>query len=91
MMEEPKMLKGFSLLEWAKWAKKPPPLINWPKILKKLSPLIQIPLERLTFRAPIKIFPAVMAIHYHDLPKLFDEDVTDSLRRSIWEEISHEK
>jgi len=30
------------------------------------------------------VYLAIVSTHYHDLPKLFDENVTDSLRRNIW-------
>jgi len=57
----------------------------WPQMAKKFSPMIQIPLEQLsTDDALSHVFLAVVSTHYHDLPKLFDEGVTDSLRRSIW-------
>ncbi len=61
--------------------------MSWQKMAKKLSPILQIPKKQLSGLCP-QFELAVESTVYHDLPKLFDEDVTGSLRRSIWDRIA---
>ncbi len=57
----------------------------WPEMARKLSPTVQIPVNQLTSDEAFgHVYLAIVSTHYHDLPKLFDENVTDSLRRNIW-------
>jgi len=57
----------------------------WPEMARKLSPSVQIPVNQLTSDEAFgNVYMAIASTHYHDLPKLFDENATDSLRRSIW-------
>lgn len=57
----------------------------WPKMARKLSPIVQIPVNRLDSKeAFVQVFIAIVSTHYHDLPKLFDENITNLLRKHIW-------
>jgi len=57
----------------------------WPRMSENLILSAGLPPERLrTDEALVDVYLAFVATHYHDLPKLFDSEVTDALRRNIW-------
>jgi len=64
----------------------------WPKMAAKIAPTIGMQPEDICGEKGLThIYLAIVATHYHDLPKLFDEELTDSLRRDIWYELTREE
>jgi len=64
----------------------------WPRMSEKVSVSIGIPIEHLnTDEAFGNLYLALVSIHYHDISKLFNEKVAESLRRNIWYSIKMEE
>lgn len=56
----------------------------WPRMTVKIAPTIGVQSEDICGDEGLRhVYLAIVATHYHDLSKLFDEKLADSLRRHI--------
>jgi len=65
---------------------------RWPEMAAQIAPAIGMqPEDIYGDMVMMHVFSAIVAVHYYDLSKLFDDKVTASLRRCIWDEVNKEE